>query len=140
MESLVWRFSGPEPDGHPDSDARPGLTKRECVPERGRCSHFSISPVTVDVPGLHRQMQVPIYRCSLAEVLVQRLRATSEGARLAASLHAEPLEGIPRLLGGPDLEAITTTTCTLPRCRESCQSGFIQILTDLNLDPALPQE
>ncbi len=108
--------------------------------DQARCSHFSVSVATLTVPGVFMPMQVPIYRCALAEVMTLRLRTTGEGRRLADSLEAQPLEGQPRLVCGPDLEAITTTTCTPDRCRRSCQPGFLQILAEIGVNAALPED
>ncbi len=105
-----------------------------------RCSHFSVSTVELLVPGVYLPMQVPIYHCSLAEVMIERLRATEEGKWLADKLEAPPLDGQTRLICGPDLEAITTTTCIPDRCRRSCHAGYNQLLTELGLDARPPEE
>src|SRR5690242_8112180 len=99
---------GEVPGEFPQPDEGPDGARRE-----GRCGHFGVSVATVAVPGVFVPMQVPIYRCALAELMILRLRTVPEGRRLAASLEARPLEGHPRLVCGPDLEAITTTTCTV---------------------------
>jgi hypothetical protein len=105
-----------------------------------RCSHFSVSVGTLDVPGIHPPLRVPIYRCSLTELMVARLQTSDEGGRLASMLEAPPLNDIPRLVCGPDLEAITTTACTPERCRQSCRSGFAQILSEFGLDASEPED
>ena len=140
METLIWRLSEELPEEQRPFDQTPAREENGQATRQPRCSHFSIATALVVIPGLHREMQVPVYRCSLAEVMMTRLRSTPQGGRLADSLEAEPLEGIPRLLGGPDLEAITTTACIPDRCRQSCQQAFIQILSDLGIDSALPQD
>src|SRR5438132_426002 len=133
MELLTWRACPESPeDSQPFEESQPEEEWSQSTGYR-RCSHFSIATALIIIPGLHREMRVPVYRCSLAEVMVDRMRLTPDGERLAASLEAAPLEGIPRLIGGPDLEAITTTACTPDRCRQSCQNGFIQILGDLGI-------
>ena len=140
MQQLIWRAGADKPDEKSPFESQPPEESDSRSGRRRLCSHFSIENARIDIPGLHREMQVPIYRCSLAEVMVERMRDTPDGIRLADSLAAAPLEGIPRLIGGPDLEAITTTACTPDRCRRSCHAGFIQILSDLGVDSALPVE
>jgi hypothetical protein len=85
-------------------------------------------------------MRVPIYHCSLAEEMVRRLRTTPEGQWLADKREAAPLDSQMRLVCGPDLEAITTTTCVPDRCRESCRPAFRQVLTELSLNGVPPDE
>jgi len=140
MLELTWRVGADTPEETNPFEGRSSEESESRESRRRLCSHFSIQNARIDIPGLHRDMQVPVYRCSLAEVMVARMRATPDGIRLADSLAAAPLEGIPRLIGGPDLEAITTTTCTPDRCRRSCHAGFTQILSDIGIDSALPQE
>lgn len=105
-----------------------------------RCSHFSVSIATLAVPGIYPPMQVPVYQCSLTAEMVVRLRTQPEGQTLADRLEAPPLEGLNRYVCGPDLEAISTTTCVPDRCHRSCRTGFIQILTDLGLDVTPPDQ
>ena len=105
-----------------------------------RCSHFSVNSVEVVVPRVYLPMRVPIYHCSMAEEMVQRLRTTTEGRWLADKLEATPLDGQMRLVCGPDLEAITTTACVPVRCHQSCRSAFQQLLTELGLDGAPPDD
>jgi hypothetical protein len=135
----MWR-AAPESREHPDpfESAFQRNWESEKVSEN-RCSHFSVTIGSLEVPGVYPPMQVPIYRCSLAEEMVARLRTCKEGQWLADRLEAPPLQGVPRLICGPDLEAITTTTCIPDRCHRSCRPGFAQILTDLALD-ATPLE
>jgi hypothetical protein len=104
-----------------------------------RCSHFSITAGTLSVPGVALPMHVPIYRCTLAEEMVARLKTKPEGRFLAERLEAPPLSEVPRLICGPDLEAISTTNCVPERCHKSCRAGFTQILADLGLDAAPPE-
>ena len=104
-----------------------------------RCSYFSVTVCRVSVPGIYPDMRAPVYRCALAEEMVARLKTSSLGSKLAASIEAVPLEGEMRLICGPDLEAITTATCTFDRCHRSCRPSFEQILSDLHLDPTCPE-
>jgi hypothetical protein len=136
----MWRVS-PESKGPGDSfDSafRRHWDDHEVV--ENRCSHFSLTVGVLSVPGVAPPMQVPIYRCSIAEEMVARLKTTPEGQWLAERLEAPPLNGIPRLISGPDLEAISTTSCIPERCHRSCRAGFVQILTELGLDATPPEE
>src|SRR5437667_248149 len=76
------------------------------VPE-SRCSHFSIATGRLRLPGAIQPLRVPIYRCRLAVELVARLRGHEDGSQSADVIAASPIEGLPRLLRGPDLEAIS---------------------------------
>jgi hypothetical protein len=134
----MWRLS-PESRGADDpfdSAFRRGWEDQDVA--ENLCSHFSITVGRVDLPTVSPPMQVPIYRCALAEVMVARLRTIAEGEFLSERLEAPPLQGIPRLICGPDLEAISTTSCVPERCHQSCRTGFVHILTDLGLDSTLP--
>ncbi len=135
----MWLAPDKADDEKPGGSTGPGRDNRDTRGDN-RCGHFSVSVATLSVPGVFVPMQVPIYRCALAELMIQRLRDSDEGRRLADSLEAAPLDGFPRLVGGPDLEAITTTTCTVDRCRRSCQHGFTQILADIGVDASLPED
>ena len=119
----------------------PASTRDGDLPEidSTRCSHFSIKIVQLNIPGVYPPMQIPVYRCFLAELLVARMRLTPEGAALAERLVAPPLDGETRLLCGPDLEAITTTSCSADRYHRSCLVGFSQIISDLGLDTSLEE-
>ena len=139
VSEFMWAASPESPEeGSSYESERSRHWDSERVSEN-LCSHFSVSVVDLAVPGIYPPMQVPIYHCALAEEMVARLRTTPEGHWLADRLEAPPLEGQTRLICGPDLEAITTTTCIPDRCHRSCRAGFSQILTDLNIESTPPE-
>lgn len=135
----AWRFTDGQLGGTPPHDSSHDPASPNHLAPQKRCSHFSVNSVEVVVPRVYLPMRVPIYHCSMAEEMVRRLRTTPEGQWLADKLEATPLDGQMRLVCGPDLEAITITTCVPDRCHSSCRTAFHQVLTDLGLDGAPPE-
>ncbi len=100
-----------------------------------RCPYlfFGVGAAAGDAP----RRRVALYDCSLTQVMRSRLEKIPPiplppGTERAT---ADP-EG--RLLRGPDLEPVSTATCTERRCAASCKPTFAQILADHGVDATLP--
>ena len=135
---MIWLTLPQGSENGAGFDASPANGAPESAPGN-RCTHFSMTVYRLAIRGVHPPMRVPVYHCALAEEMITRLKTTSQGQKLAISMEAPPLEGQLRLICGPDLEAISTATCTFDRCHRSCRPSFEQILSDLQLDHDLPE-
>jgi hypothetical protein len=104
-----------------------------------RCPYFSLTVGEIPILGHLHPLRVPICRCALTEVLSERLRAVSEGYKLASLMEGKPLDGQPRPVIGSDLEPISAVTCTPERLQARCLPGFHDILSDFGAETTVPE-
>jgi len=104
-----------------------------------RCPYFSMHVGTVPIAELQHPLRVPICRCALTEVFIQRLRAVPKGYAFASLLEAAPPDGQPHPVIGPDMQPITQATCTPERMYARCKPGFQDILSDFGADTTVPE-
>jgi hypothetical protein len=85
-------------------------------------------------------LRLPIYRCTLTQALVERLRTHFEGEELASYLEGTPQENLPCSVIGPDLQMTSRAACTDKCRRERCLPHFVETLTSFGLDTNVPSE
>ena len=91
-----------------------------------RCPHYQLysEPLALDGPPSY----LAIRRCLLSERLVSLLRKTADGGALADKLVITGKENRAFAFVGPDLDAVTQTSCTVNRCQRSCTPGYSESL------------
>lgn len=109
------------------------------MPE-SRCAYFSLSVAEIPLPGTRHPLRLPICRCALTEVLIERLQAATGNEELLSYIHAPSLDGHPRPVVGSDWAVVSPTTCTERRKIEKCLPSFVETLTELGLDASIPPE
>jgi hypothetical protein len=105
---------------------------------KAQCQHFSFRVDTHPVPGLAKPLQVPIYQCCVADTLRARLRSLADGEEIAMALEQTASDGTRHSIYGPDMEPLSTVTCTQERYHCRCEPAFIDLMTVMGLNAALP--
>ena|SRR5579862_7362916 len=105
-----------------------------------RCPYFSRSVAEIALPGHQHPLRLPVCRCALTEVLIERLEAEDSNEELVSYFRGPSVAGQPRPVIGSDLQVISPATCTQERLRERCLPSFVSILTDVGLDASVPPE
>jgi hypothetical protein len=103
-----------------------------------RCRHFSFRVDMHPVPGLAQPLRIPIHQCRVADTLRTRLRSLADGEELAEALEQTASDGTRHSIYGPDMEPLSTHTCTQERCRRSYELAFVDLMTHMGLDTTLP--
>lgn len=104
-----------------------------------RCRYFTLEHKQVMVLDL--PLILPVCRCALTELMLERLRTHPDGQILLPYLEGPPLDDdTPRPVIGADHHPISPQTCTEERKESQCIPGFLELLTDLGLDTSLPHE
>jgi hypothetical protein len=85
-------------------------------------------------------LRLPVCRCVLTEVLIERLAAAPGNEELLSHIHGPAIDHQPRPIIGSDWAVVSAKTCTEKRKREKCIPCFVETLTDLGLDASLPPE
>src|ERR1051325_4155616 len=75
-----------------------------------QCPYFESKTVILPVPSGSVSLDVPT--CRLAEVMGARLNTLPAGQEVIRLLTTTPQEGETRVMYGPDIDAITSPTCT----------------------------
>ena len=104
-----------------------------------RCPHNSKAVAQETVPGHYFAIRFPMYRCALAELMIERLQSHPQGSWIADALQTTAADNTTRPHIGPDLIPLHPLTCTGERCGR-CASHFIEHLTTYGQDASLPEQ
>ena len=103
-----------------------------------RCPHYQIYAQPLEIE--HGPNVLAIRRCMLAERLIGLLNQTPNGSMLTQRLTVRIDSEKAFAVIGPDLDAVTQSTCTVQRCEERCTPAYISHLEHFDgQDPNLEE-
>jgi len=91
-----------------------------------RCPHYQIYSEALETS--ESPAYLAIRRCLLTERMIRLLGQSPEGNRLADKLVIHVTNGKRYAFVGPDLDAVTQSSCSVKRCEEHCTPAYLQHL------------